>query len=381
LRMRHDENAMEQCDSSWRGMTFDGARELHALMTGDARPRQLMKLAKILVLLWAPFGFRGDELAEVVGAERASITLLYGPRYFAPIRYLALFFRTLFLLAQKRPEVVYAQNPPIFCPLTCLLYCRVAGARLVIDHHSIWSVKTLGGGSPLSRGIGFLERVVSRAADANSAPHSMWARMLVGMGARDVLVYHDYVPNNPRRSDEALRRRLGAGQTLAISSHGGHPLERLDIEAAAVGRESQEGVSLVVSGPKEKLEKRLAAMSLPPNVRYAGFLEREVYESLKASADFAINITDEPHTLSHVLFEFAASSLPVISSKEPVVEELFGDSLLYADSTVEEVAEKVRQLSSGQTRAAWAAKVRRKQDELTASHEAEVASLKRLVSR
>jgi glycosyltransferase involved in cell wall biosynthesis len=335
---------------------------------------------RALVILWGPFGFRSDELAEAVGAERASITLLYGPRYFAPIRYLALFFRTLFLLAQKRPDVVYAQNPPTFCPLTCLLYCRVAGARLVIDHHSIWSVKTLGGRSPLSRGIGFLERVVSRAADANTAPHSMWARMLEKMGARDVLVYHDYVPTNTRRRDEALRRRMGEGQTLAISSHGGHPLERLEVEAAAVGKERGEGVSLVISGPREKLERRFAAMSLPPNVRYAGFLEREVYESLKASADFALNITDEPYTLSHVLFEFAASSLPVISSKEPVVEELFGDSLLYADSTVDDVAEKVRALCSGPTRAEWAARAARKQEELTAMHEEEVASLRRLVS-
>lgn len=315
-----------------------------------------------------------------MAAERVSITLLYGPRYFAPVRYLALFFRTLFLLAQKRPDVVYAQNPPIFCPLTCLLYCRIAGARLVIDHHSIWSIKTLGGRSPLSRGIGFLERMVSRAADANTAPHNLWARMLVKIGAREVLVYHDYVPKNPRRPDEALRRRMGEGQTLAISSHGGHPLERLEVEAAAVGREREAGGSLVISGPKEKLERRFAAMTLPPNVRYAGFLEREVYESLKASADFAINITDEPYTLSHVLFEFAASSLPVISSKEPVVEELFGDSLLYADSTVDDVAEKVRQLCSGPTRAEWAARVRGKQDELTAMHEMEVASLRRLVS-
>jgi len=337
-------------------------------------------LPKILILLWGPFGFRADELAEAVGAERSSITLLYGPRYFAPIRYLALFFRTMFLLAQMRPAVVYAQNPPVFCPLTCLLYCRLAGARLVVDHHSIWSVKTLGGRSPLSRGIGFLEQVVSRAADANTAPHSMWARMLVKMGARDVLVYHDYVPNNTRRRDEALRRRMGEGQTLAISSHGGHPLERLEIEAAAVGRDREAGVSLVISGPREKLERRFAAMSLPPNVRYAGFLEREVYESLKASADFAINITDEPYTLSHVLFEFAASSLPVISSKEPVVEELLGDSLLYADSTVEDVAEKVRRLCSGPTRAEWAARVRAKQEELAAMHEDEVASLRRLVS-
>ncbi len=335
---------------------------------------------RILLILWGPFGDRADELAEIIGAERESITLLYGPRYFAPIRYLALFFRTLFLLANRRPDVVYAQNPPIFCPLTCLLYCRLAGARLVIDHHSIWSVKTMRGRSPLSRGIAFLERVVSRAADANTTPHDLWARMLVKMGARNVLVYHDFVPKNELWPDEALRRQMAEGPVLAISSHGGHPLERLEMEAAAVAKEREAGVSLVISGPKEKLERRIGSLTLPPNVKYAGFLPREVYETLKASADFALNITDEPYTLSHVLFEFAASSLPMISSKQPVVEELFGDSLLYADSTVEDVAAKVRMLCSGPTRAEWAAKVRLKQEELARMHDDEVSALRRVVS-
>jgi glycosyltransferase involved in cell wall biosynthesis len=314
----------------------------------------------------------------VVGARCESITVLYGPRYFAPVRYLALFFKTLMILSRARPSIVYAQNPSVFCPLTCLFYCRLTGSRLVIDHHSIWSVKTLGGRSPLSRAIAFLERVVSRAADANTAPHSLWARMLERMGARNVLVYHDYVPSNKHVRDQALRREFAQGEILAVSSHGGHPLERLELEAAAAGIDIDAGVSLVVSGPVEKLQARFASLRLPPNVKYAGFLKRDVYESLKASADFAINITDEPYTLSHVLFEFAASSLPTISSKEKVVEELFGDSLLYADSTVGDVAEKIRELCSASTRERWVARVKRKQEELTSMHEDEVSALVRL---
>jgi len=337
-------------------------------------------LSKILLLVWAPFGDRADELAEVVGADRASITFLYGPRYFAPIRYLALFFRTLILLAQRGPQVVYAQNPPVFCPLTCLLYCRISGARLVIDHHAVWSVKTLGGRSPLSRAVAFLERVVSRAAAANTTPHNLWARMLVKMDARRVLVYHDYVPRNERKRDEALRGRMSDGKVLVVASHGGHPLERIEVEADAVGREIASGVSLVISGPREKLEGRLAKARLAPNVRYVGFLPRETYEALKASADFALNITDEPYTLSHVLFEFVASSLPVVSSKQPVVQEIFGESFLYCDSEADAVQAALRSLSSGQERAMWAAKVNKKFAELTAMHEEEARTLKQLVS-
>jgi len=336
---------------------------------------------KVAFLLWAPFGFRAAELSEVVEAQIESITVLYGPRYFAPIRYLALFFRTLILLSRIRPQVVYSQNPPVFCPLTCLLFCRLSGARLVIDHHSIWSIKTIGGRSPLAKAIAFLERFVSRSSYANTAPHSLWARTLSKMGARNVLVYHDYVPKNHHHSDERLRLRMAQGSILAIASHGGHPLERMEVEAAAVAKERNAGVSLVISGPREKLQRRLAQIGLPPNVSYVGFLDRDVYETLKASADLAVNITDEPFTLSHVLFEFAASSLPVISSRQEVVEEVFSDSLLYCDSTVEDVNAKVKELIPAPARAEWAAKIRRKQDQLTKMHEQEVSALRRLLAQ
>lgn len=222
--------------------------------------------------------------------------------------------------------------------------------------------------------------MVSQSADANTAPHGLWARMLEKMGARKVLVYHDYVPKNPRSPDPALKRKMAEGPLLAIASHGGHPLERIEVEAEAVGKEITSGISLVISGPRAKLEGRLARVRLAPNVRYAGFLEKEVYETLKATADFALNITDEPYTLSHVLFEFAASSLPVVSSRQPVVEEIFGEAFLYCDSTVEAVRTRIKILFSESERALWVAKVKEKHEELTAMHEDEVTALRWLVS-
>jgi len=306
-----------------------------------------------------------------------SITLLYGPRYFAPVRYLALFFKTLVILSRMRPDVVYAQNPPVFCPLTCLLYCSLARATLIIDHHSVWRVKTLGGG-PLSRAIGFLEAFVSRASSGNTAPHQLWAEKLQSMGASNVLVVHDFVERNPYMRDEVLRRDLAGEPLVAIASHGGHPLERMEAEAAAVGM--VEGVALLITGPKPKLEGRLTSLVLPKNVRYLGFLERETYERLKASADFAVNITDEPYTLSHVLLEFAASSIPVISSRQAVLDDFFGDSLLYTDSSSPvEIAEKVRAFKESALRSEYRNRIIGWYDELRLGREAELSRLKALV--
>lgn len=305
-----------------------------------------------------------------------TITFLYGPRYFAPLRYLVLFLRTIFLLSTKRPDVVYAQNPPVFCPLASLFYCRMANARLVIDHHSIWSVKTLGN-SLVSKAIGMLERFVSRAAHANTTPHAVWGRMLEEMGARNVGAIHDFVKKNRYARDDAVRERYSLDRIIAIASHGGHPLERIEEEAAAVALNGS--VTLLITGPPEKLRHRIGE-KLPANVRYLGLLEREEYEKLKASVDFAVNVTDEPYTLSHVLFEYAASSIPVISSRQTVVEEVFGDSLLYVDSLrVQDVADRVFDFMKDDIRSLYKERIVRKYAELEAESAIELRKLKGIV--
>ena len=268
-----------------------------------------------------------DELSSAVGGTRASITFLYGPRYFAPLRYLVLFMRTLLLLALRSPDVVYAQNPPVFCPLASLMYCRAAGKTLVIDHHSVWRVKTIGGA--MGRGIGFFEAFVASAAGMNTAPHGVWAEELRGMGASRVLVVHDFVEKNPFSRDAGVRAHHATTPLLAIASHGGHPLEGIEAEVSAASALSN--VTLLVTGPPGKLAGRLR--DLPPNVKYLGLLPMDDYLRLKASCDFAVNITDEPYTLSHVIFEYVASGLPVIASRQRVVEETFGDALAYARSS------------------------------------------------
>jgi glycosyltransferase involved in cell wall biosynthesis len=319
-----------------------------------------------------------DELSDAVQGKRVSITLLYGPRYYAPIRYVALFVKTLLLLFQVKPDVVYAQNPPIFCPFTCLFYCRLAGKRLLVDHHSVWRVKTVGG--PVGRVIGFLEKFVASSAYANTAPNSEWASQLSRMGGRRVELIHDYVPRNPNSRDDTLRHRYSQTSVIAIAAHGGHPLERIETEAAAAGQVGK--LTLLISGPEEKLKRRLASAGLPPNVKYLGFLPRSEYERLKASCDLAINVTVEPNTLSHVLFEFAASQLPTITSRQSVVEEVFGDTVEYLETNrFEEVAGVLKRFTDDEElRATFRARMQRKHLELTKLHEEELARLRALLS-
>jgi glycosyltransferase involved in cell wall biosynthesis len=302
-------------------------------------------LRKILCIAWAPSSPRLDEIAAEIGAARANLTFHYGPIFLAPLRYTVLFLRTLILLLSNGPDVVYAQNPAIFCPFTCLIYCKIAGKRLLIDHHCVWAVKSFRG-TKLGRLIFLIERTVDRLAYANTAPHWQWGKMLRGMGARKVTVIYDYVERTVASRDQNLRAKYGTGFSLiSLAPHGGHPLERVDSETFAAGRNPS--VGLLITGPPEKMLARISKIKqqIPRNVKYLGLLPRDEYERLKSSVDFGMNISDEPYTVSHSLLEFAAVSTPMISTRQAAVEELFGESVLYTDSSdPDAVARKLSQL-------------------------------------
>jgi glycosyltransferase involved in cell wall biosynthesis len=198
------------------------------------------------------------------------------------------------------------------------------------------------------------------------------------MGGNRVFVVHDYVEKNPYGPDQEVRKRYATRQVLAIASHGGHPLERMETEVAASS--NLQKLTLLITGPPGKLAGRLS--KLPRNVSYLGMLPMDNYLALKASVDFALNITDEPYTLSHVLFEYSASSLAVISTRIGVVEETFGDALYYVDSSdLPTVAAAIQAfLEAPAMVSEFKERMKKKFAELTARRASEVERLKAIVS-
>jgi glycosyltransferase involved in cell wall biosynthesis len=320
-----------------------------------------------------------DELGAELGGTKVFLTFLYGRTYLAPLRYTVLFLRTIIILGRERPDVVYAQNPSVFCPLSCLLFCRLWRKKLIIDHHAVWSIKTFSRGI-LSALLRKMEKFAVARAYANTVPHSLWARELKKMGAKNILIVYDYVAKSETYRSEELRKKYSNGRNIiALAPHGGHPLERIENEAQAAA-EFVNSLELLFSGPPAKIEARIQKILDSRNVNYIGFVPKKEFEGVKASVDLGLCITDEPYTLSHSLLEFAACSVPTISSAQEAVRELFGESLLYTkSSSPEDIGAAIDSfLASPEIRQDYTQRIARKEDELFLRRRREIDELRNL---
>jgi hypothetical protein len=301
-----------------------------------------------LLVAWAPFSPTLVEVGTLVAGRVVFLNVLFGKKLAAPLRYAFLALRTLALLGRERPKVVVAQNPPIFLPLLLILARRFYQFRLVVDHHAVWSMKTLR--QPfLSQGIAVLEEFVSKRADANMSPNNNWTRELRARGATDAFTYHDFIPQpimtkGQSQTGEWAPFPLPPHRFLVIAAHGGHPQELLEEEVAAIS--GLEGYLLVITGKREKLGHRMARLNPSSNVIYPGYLDDARYEALKRTADVALSLSTELNTVPHAIHEYLAVGVPTIVLKDPLLRSLFDGAIVeIADARPETVRQALTKIA------------------------------------
>lgn len=297
------------------------------------RLRRATRSSRPLLVAWAPFSPTLVEVGFLVGGRVVFLNVLFGKKFAAPLRYALLALRTLSLLGSERPRIVLAQNPPIFLPILLVLVKPFYKFRLVVDHHAVWSMKTLR--QPfLSQGISALERFASKKADANMSPNNNWTRELRARGATDAFTYHDFIPRPTmttvrNKDSQSAPFQLPPHRFLVIAGHGGHPQELLEEEVAAMNE--LDGYVLVITGKREKLAQRIAKLKSASNVIYPGYLADEQYEALKKNADVALSLSNELNTVPHAIHEYLADGIPTIVLKDPLLRSLFDGAIIEID--------------------------------------------------
>ncbi len=265
---------------------------------GKTEVNEMSRSSGPLLVAWAPFSPTLVEIGSLVGGRVVFLNVLFGKKLAAPLRYAFLALRTLSLLGRERPRVVLAQNPPIFLPVLLVLIKPLYRFKLIIDHHAVWSMKTL-------------------------------RQPLLSQG---IAAHHDFIPK-PTTTTQKVREwtanPLPPHHFLVIAAHGGHPQELLEEEIAAVS--GLQDYLLAITGKREKLGRRIARLGPKGNVIYPGYLDDASYEALKRSADVAVSLSTEINTVPHAIHEYLALGIPTIVLKDPLLRSIFDGAIVEID--------------------------------------------------
>ncbi len=283
---------------------------------------------KSTYISWARYQSRSASLAQQLGASMHFIHHGKGRRpWTAPVRYVVQARRTWEVLQAERPDTVFAQNPPLPLVLLVYLYCRLHGARYVIDSHTGAFL------SPPWRQLQWLHRILSRRA-VTTLVHNWAQAELVRTWDCSFLELIDCPLALPPGETIPLD---GAFHVLAVCSYA---TDEPIADVIGVARLLPD-VDFYLTGDHSRMGRDLAE-TLPANCHCTGYLPYTDYLRLMRSVDVVMVLTTRDGTLLAGAFEALALRRPLILSDWPVLRSYFDAGAIHAANDPVALADAVR---------------------------------------
>jgi glycosyltransferase involved in cell wall biosynthesis len=280
---------------------------------------------RALFLIWgARHGsHRSDLMAKFLGMDlkHVYITARQG-RCYALFKYPYQFISTLALLARKRYQLVFIQDPPIFAALPVYLYGLVSSTRFVIDAHTPPLL------SPIWTWTLPLHRFLSRRAITTIVTNDYLQRLVASWGAHAFVLQDP--PIEPRIS-KPMCLEDGALNVVMVSSASPDEPVREVLKAA---RDLPE-IHFYITGDHARSHQHIID-SAPSNVHFTGYLREDFFPLLDA-ADVIVDLCVEDYQFLSGANEALWMGKPLITSKGPVLEDYFNRGTIHVDNTATEI--------------------------------------------
>ncbi len=280
-----------------------------------------------MAIAWAPYSRRSEVFARELNAPLHCIHYLkfQAPPY-APFKYILQTARTLQTLFKQRPGVVFVQNPPFVSGLAVSLYCRAAGARYVLDHHSAAFAPIWNWAQPIQKRL-------ARQAAANIVTNQHWADIIRSWKAPALVMGDPFADLPPGEQFP-----VASGSTTLAFIQTFAPDEPLDavLEAAA----GLPDVHLYVTGDTSRKPTSFFE-GKPGNVTYTGFLPDSQYTGLLRAVDAILVLTTRDHTLQLGGCEAVSAGRPLIVSDWPFLRQFFSKGAVYVENSPESICQGI----------------------------------------
>jgi glycosyltransferase involved in cell wall biosynthesis len=285
---------------------------------------------RISFIVWARYGYQShtELFAQHLGATTHYVW--HGRRgglVQTGLRYSVQALKTWRTLRRLRPDVVFVQNPPIFCALVVSLYAQRHGIRYVIDSHSGAFL------SPKWRWALGMHRLLSRGAITTIVHNSDLEEFVKRWRCRSMVI--GFIPATyPAGTPFPLD---GTFNVAVISSFLDDEPFPVLFEAATYLPE----VTFYITGDHQRANSDLLTKA-PENCRLTGYLPHDEYIGLLRGVDAIIVLTTQDHTVLMGGFEAVSLGKVLITSDWPVLKDYFHSGTVHVSNTVEAVCEGVR---------------------------------------
>jgi glycosyltransferase involved in cell wall biosynthesis len=272
----------------------------------------------MVFIAWIAHNRRSQLMAEKFQMPLYLIQSLKRQYFLAPIRYILQTIKTVAILIQERPAVVFVQNPPIFAVLVVYLYAKLWGAQYIIDSHTgallapwwKWSLP--------------IHAFLSRRALTTIVTNKYLEDMVKAWGANSFIIA-DIPAKFPNGRTFPLNGKFSVAVINTFSPD--EPVGEVLRTAATLPE-----VQFYITGDPIRAKKSFLQQH-PDNVKFTGFLPDEDYIGLLRAVQAIVVLTTDNHTMQRGACEAVSLGKPIITSDWPVLRDYFHKGTIFVDNT------------------------------------------------
>ena len=247
------------------------------------------------------------------------------------IRYPFLSLKTLRLLYQTRPDLLFAQNPSLFLTGLVSLVGKLFGFPVVIDAHNA-GIYPLEGRSSI---LNYIALKINSMADVVLVSNDNLKGYL-GRNGVDSYSIPDPIP--VIASDCSSEVDKAKFNVVYVCSWSGDEPYMDVIKAASLLDDSYK---IYVTGKVGSKLDKVDRNDIGQNVAFTGFLSVKDYESLLNSCDAVMVLTTRDDCLVCGAYEGVSVNRPLILSDTAALREYFNVGAVYTENTSAQIASSI----------------------------------------
>lgn len=288
-----------------------------------------VKIKKIYIS-WAPHCSRSDNTIRELDGESVKIYyLFFGSNYFSVLfKYLFQTINTFLVLLEKRPDVIFIMNPPIFTCIPIWLYCKVFRKRGYItdSHTAAFSMKKWQLLFPL-------QKFFFRRAITNIVTNLTHSKLIEKMGA-NVTVVGD-VPIKFKVFKPYKKMKTGFNITFVnIFSHT-EPVDVVIETARQLG-----DINFYITGSLKNADKKFLN-DCSANVIFTDFICDEEYGWLLQNSDIVMTLVNIDNTMQRGAYEAMSVETPVITTDWSILRKTFYKGTVFVTNDVDSIIQGI----------------------------------------